>query len=242
MKFSIASDHREFFQVNKAIEFEGILTQDQLEQLINAVELVLSARLNISSKEISNKDPYRLFTVGRDLWRSNESIRKIVTNPHLTEIASELFGKKMMRLGYDQFLPSQVKQFLIEPDEMHTYSNLLQKKTSLKDISALQGVIGGMMICLRSDTFQNHETDAAQAITIFPLQSGNIVFFSADALMDFSQLTQTAATSYLMIVFVQTNSVYIMQQSDPLLHHFKQLGYNFGDKLLDRINPQVHKS
>ncbi len=48
MKFAITKDHRNFFQKHGWIEFEGLLSDDQLKTANQAIDQALAARLSVT--------------------------------------------------------------------------------------------------------------------------------------------------------------------------------------------------
>ena len=157
MKFAVANEHKDFFLKNQAIEFEGLLTPVQITQLKESIASSLSKRLRIVTGKIEKVTPEKLFISGRDLWRDSDEIKKVTTNIHLAEIASELIQKKPLRLGYDQYLPVPIKSSL--PHKLDgVFDTLLTKAPNLEEISCLQGVLCGLIICLE-DFPQEEQTE-----------------------------------------------------------------------------------
>lgn len=223
MRFAVTKDHRSFFQKNQVIELEGLCSSELLQSLTAAIDSTLAKRLHIKSRELDKQLPKTHFTSGRDLWRSNDLIKRFVTQPSFAEIAAELTGKRLLRLGYDQFFPG-------------TSQDLLQSEQSLEQVSCIQGVQCGLMFCLKGI-----KSDEASIKTVFPLQEGNAILFSSSAPIPWNQLCQHPQNSYFMIVYAHHNSVYVYNEHDPLGNELKQWGYGISDKLTDKSNPIVHR-
>lgn len=132
MKFALQGEHRDFFGKNGYIEFEGILSAHDVNNLKEAIDYVLTDRL----KNLVNKTPQELFMAGRDVWRDSILIKKWTTSPTLSEIASSLFKIKPLRLAFDQALRTGMS------------TSPFLKATSLQQISSLRTIIGGLMIPL----------------------------------------------------------------------------------------------
>src|SRR5262249_25423812 len=135
MKFAIDSNHRDYFQKNHTIEFDGLLNENQLVVLKSRLNETLKARLK--EKKVALPAPENLFREGRDLWRTDEPLRKIVAHRKFGEIASELISQKPLRLGYDQYISPPPPQILLGHQQT-TYALLLSKVLSLEELSSLQ--------------------------------------------------------------------------------------------------------
>ncbi len=229
MRFAVAREHRDFFNKQGTVEFEGLLNAKQLVELVAAVDSTLALRLNIQASELSLQSSNALFMAGRDLWRANNAVKKIVMQRQFAELAIELIHKKTLRLGYDQFFPDGAVAVL--PGDSQ---NLLE-------ISCLQGVQCGLMLCLRGaltpvEPVEPVEEDCTPS-PLFSRQAGSGVFFNPEAPLNF----QRSVGQYLMIVYTSTSSVYLCKRTDPHANALKQYGYAFGDKLNDKCNPIVYR-
>lgn len=122
-KLIIDIAHREFFQNNGYIQFEGLISEEQIERVQLEINAILAKR----------GDPGDLFHSGHDLWRSSEQFNKILKQRDLARVASELLLRKPLRLGYDQYLVPPL-----------TYPCT----DSLNRISSIQGILCGLLICL----------------------------------------------------------------------------------------------
>lgn len=221
MKFAAASEHRDFFRKHQLIEFDDLLNQQQLNTLQSSINTVLANRLKIHASVLEEKKPLELFSAGRDLWRGSDAIKNIVLSKRLAEISSELFEHQPLRIGYDQlFVPGAL-------NATHT----------LEELSCLQGIVGGVMLCLIGQEVLP-KTASPQ---IFSDKAGSGIFFTAKTTIDFSQLSHHPDQRYLLITYTHATSVYILNERDPNLHYLKQVGYNFGDKLSEKLHPIVFR-
>jgi len=212
MKQTSDSQHRNYFNQHQLVEFEQLLIPAQLQQLKGAVSIALTEKTGAEAT------PQKLFEGGRDLWRAHDNVRKIVGFKDLARIASELLEQSTIRLGYDMFFPGV---------------DLMGRTMTLQEMSSLQGVICGLMVCLEGST----SSETEETPSIFARKAGNGVYFRPELLIDFSELNNRPGHSYLLIVYVQASTVYIFQENDPHAHAMKSLGYSFGDKLSDKLNP-----
>jgi hypothetical protein len=232
MKFAVDSNHRDYFHKNQAIEFDALLTEKQVKLLASHIKLALSARLN-SNNSIS---PENNFLAGRDLFRLDPIIRKIVIQKHLAEIASELIDQKPLRLGYDQFIPFPPTQQILDHHQS-PYCHLLNSTPTLQEMSSLQGVLCGLLICIEAKVkFDDHPEEER---TFFSRKAGNGVFYHPNAKLNFADLVKSPGCSYLLVVYVHSTTVYILNTLDPNTYLLKNYGYSLGDKLTDKLNPII---
>ena len=235
MKFAVAKEHRDFFNKNHYVEFEGLIAPNQIKEILDGIDSALSQRLSINKEQLIRQPPEKLFMTGHDLWRMNESVKRVVLNNSLAEIASQLLEQSPLRLGYDQFFPKNMRSFY----RKNAYADLLINAKSLLDFSSIQGVLCGLMISLESD--QDSRVVSEGVIDIFSKNTGNGIFFKPDATIDFQSLANNYTGQYLLIVYVQPASVYLFKEQDPHTHFLKGLGHVFGDRLSDRWHPIVFR-
>ena len=221
MKFTIADDHQDYFQENHRIEFEGFLTEEDIYNLKQEIESVIAERLQASQEKVLQRPPYKLFEAGRDLWRNSDEIRKTSCRRTFGEVVFLLTGQKPLRLGYDQFFPALKSSVFPVQD---TYSKWLQTPSTLKEVSCVQDVVCGVLLCLTGDT-----------------TSGNVIFLAPEAPIDFLETLDLREHSYYLIVYTKAKSVYIHNKLDPHFPDLLQWGYNFGDRLKDELNPIIFR-
>lgn len=208
MKLTISSQQREYFETSQVLELEGLFSHADVFSLFENIELVLSERLKCPLEQIRKESPEKLFDAGRDIWRANNVVRKLITSPRLCSLPSILLEEKPVRLAYDIY---------IEP----TNANFLSPTRPFAEICCIQGVIGGMCICLEGE------------------KEGNIKVFSRDYEIDPMQMF--AGKPFLMVVYSRASSLFLRKLEDPMTVPFRALGYRYGDRLLGTINPIVFK-
>lgn len=230
-KFAIDPEHRRFFQSQQAIEFHGLVDAAQLSA---AVDNALCKRLECSPEDLARTPSEKIFLAGRDLWRDNEALRKIVLSPSLAETAVNLTDQHGLRIGYSMLLPipSQAK---ISGSGSGAYSSFLVQKCSLQERSCFQGVVCGLILCLNELPGQ----PAAEQI-LLPHKKGNGVFIGPQLTLPLSQIYDRPGQRYLLITYVQSQATYINQPLDPHVYFAKQqLGYAFNETLRQKHHPIV---
>jgi hypothetical protein len=240
MKFATAKEHRDFFQKQGWIEFEGLLSDSQLISVNQAIDQVLAERLNVSSDQVHLTSPEKLYLQGHDLWRSHSILHKFVAQARFAEIIGELIEKKPLRLGCDQFFPF----FYPGPfskEQGSVYSHFLNQTTSLEAVSCMQGVICGLLLALNEkEEFSSSEERGMEGIDIFPRKAGNVIFFQPTIPINWSHLCKHVGQRFYLIIYTSVIAHYRLQPQDPHTHALKRLGYVFNDKLSDKLNPIIY--
>lgn len=238
MKFAVVKEHRDFFRKNQRIEFDGLLSPSQCEKFVEAQRSVLSDRLNVTNSETAALSMEKVYMTGRDVWRGSSVLKKLILQDALAAAAAELIELKPLRIAYDQLIPP--RSTFSGPAKDLCLDWFATPKT-LKEISCIQGVLCGLMLCVAEPPPTDVEMQISEINTsIFPAKAGNGIFFSPDAAVDFMAPARLQGHTYVMVVYAQKSSVYYRQEGDLNLHALKKLGYNFGDRLLDRYHPLVY--
>lgn len=229
-KFALAREHHLYFEKQQFIELEGVLPLEQLQQLRSSIDQTLA----LSKKELWHTSSKTLFEKGRDLWRKSDLVKKIALDKQFAKMASELTGEKFIRLGYDQFLSPESLTVTTRKTLNPKQALLTGSELTLESVSSIKGVLCGLLICLNS---------SPQEVTtsLFPMTAGNIVYFSFQTKIDFTELFKREGQEFILLVYVGKKSIYIHNEGDPNLHAFKELGYVFGDKLSDQLNPVLYR-
>jgi len=236
MKFSVAYEHRQFFSKQNYIEFDELLTCTHCSELTKAIDITLAKRLSVDEVSVSKQPADKVFKVGRDLWRTNDHVKKLVMQPHLSAIAADLVQTKDVRLGYDLLFPELSRRFTLTHGE-RKLEDFLSKTHSLNEMSCLDGIACGLLICLSEPAKPELSSEEAY----IPKIPGNGIYLSPELVIDFPKLAPQQG-NYFLIVYTYSSAYYILNEEDPHAHELKHLGYHFGDKLTDKINPIVHRA
>lgn len=230
MNFAVVREHREFFRKNHHIECEGIFTREEVDKIAQGVSAALAVRLKVPPKTRTKVTPTDEFAVGHDLWRTEHAIKKVLLHRNLAEIASELTEHKPLRFGYDMLLPSVLGPMGVGS----AYRAFLEKNATLNEISGIQGIVCGGMLCVSAPG-----DNSQVASNLFPKIPGHVVFFSPEWQLPLQDKLLMEGYCHIMFVYVNAKAVYCRRETDPHLHDFRDLGYQFGDKLTDGLNPIV---
>jgi hypothetical protein len=213
MKFTTAKEHRDFFQKQGWIEFEDLISSEQITAIQQQVEQTVMSRLPRSHMSLEEG-----YMQGHDLWRSNSLLRKWATHPKLAQIASELIEKKPLRLGYDQFFPSSLKQ----GQSIHKVSCKtplsLKEIASLEEVSSIDGISCGLMLCLKVADDHNEKTLPPEGINVFPSTQGHVIFFRPTYPVNWGSLFDYPNRAFYLITFTCENAYYEANPYDPHTH------------------------
>jgi hypothetical protein len=233
MKFSITNEQLSFFHQEGAIEFEGLLNTNEAASLYRSVQEGIAIRLSLSPLEVGRLRPDELYIVGRDLWRSNDEIRKIISHRRFGEMASQLINTKLLRLGYDQYFPGPKPITSLDK----VYQQLLSPGKTLHSYGSIQGVLCGLMLCIAGTKSPSNSSN----LKIFSSVSGNGVFFIPSLSIDLTDLFNHMGQDYYLIVYANAKSVYTLNREDAHSRDWISLGYDFGDKLSDKLHPIIYR-
>jgi hypothetical protein len=222
MRFAITADHRDFFTKNHYIEFEGILSVDQIASLKKNVEEIIVKRLRIPLVKLNEKTAPEIYQAGYDLWRDNDAIKKITHKRVFAAIASELMQTTPLRYGFDQYFATT---------QCHAGSPY-DVPFSLQDISCLTPLAGGLLLPLQ---------DLLSPPIFFPLplKAGHGLFISPTFTLPWPQLFSTCGLYFLLIVYAMEKTFFRPDSHDPHAASLKKLGYAFNEQLKDSIHPLV---
>lgn len=223
MKFSLSKEHRYFFQEKGYIQFEEYLSKERLEALEKSLGDALS-RLKLTE---SLDKQYQL---GRDLWRKDEEMCKWVAFHRFAELVGDVIGVHTLRLGFDQFFPGITSQL----------SKDFDKSASLESISCLKGIAGAIIIAIDT-TFEEPSLESTEGIDPFPYKAGSVSIVGPQTVINWRSISKHHDQRFYMIVYAGKNGMYQLEPADPHTHDWKQLGYIFNEKLIEKHHPTVLK-
>lgn len=240
MKLTLGKNHHYYFEKEGMIEFDALVPHTLLEKINTAVDNTISLRLpggicQADSAEHCDK----IMAAGRDLWRSCPAIQQLASRSTLAHIAEELMLCSPVRLGYDQLFtfPPSSADAALALQSASGYLSLSRAPLTFKEISCIQGIFGGLMICLIAPDRAIAPSDDL-ATTPFSHTAGNGVFFSGDLPLAWPQLfAARPGARYLLIAYCEERSVYVQMEDDPNRHALREMGFVFGDRLNERSHP-----
>jgi len=225
MRFAITAEHREFFGKHNYIEFDDLFTEEEAVELKTALDKALAKRLAVSVAALEKASPLTLYLHGRNLWKEDPFIKKMVLKSKLAETASSLFKKKPLRLAYAQFLRTGY------PGEK-PYSKLL----TLQECSSFQPVTGCVLIRLNDIV-----APSSPYFCPVPEKIGSGIFIGSNIPIALHTLFEVAHLGFLLIVYSPDKTLYTLEARDPLTHALKKEGMAFGDALRNDMHPIVFR-
>jgi len=220
MKYILTSDHLHFFSQHHFIEFEDLLSMEEIDHYRKILDESLSKRLKVPLQKVSCDT---LFMHGRDLFRKNEDIKKFASRKVFAEIGAQLFNEKILRLASDHYFRS----------EKNTSSDVLSSSLSLQQLNCFQRISGGLL-------FNFCQQDLSSALFPFPIKKRSGVFLSPILKLNFSSFFAHPHSSFFLITYGPEKLIYTLSQTDPHTHDLKKLGYVFGDAVQTTTHPIVY--
>jgi hypothetical protein len=220
MKEEISSQQSAFFTQNGYLELEGIAYKH--ETLYQAACKILSLRCGTAEDKLSRIPSSELYRRGRDLWREESSFLKPFLAQKLFPFAAALSAKHTLRLGADQWIPSDY---------------LWAKSCNLKELFSIQGLMIGALICFKESHLP---LKASLGLLPLPSKAGNVLFFQPHLILDWPQLLHCSPTDMYLAAYALPNAIYIHNPQDPATNDLKQYGYGFGDLLKNEFHPLLH--
>lgn len=218
MKFTLDSSSLESFNKNRMVEIAGLYDDAALELMNHEIDRFLA------KEEAQTQEKAML--CGHDLFRKLEKYKKTLQLHSLGQIAYELVAVKPLRLAFDQLLvaPNGIADEFLD-------TIFLKKEGSLKERSCVNELVMGALIALKAE----------EALLPFAAKAGHIVFFSPDITIPFDWLKKRKGDRYLLLAFSTKHAQYIFNEGDPQNHYLKRMGYVYGDKLKDSLNPIFYR-
>jgi hypothetical protein len=221
MRHAVTLEHRDFFSKNRYIEFDGMLSEEQVILLQKEIDQTLSQKLPIKQPSC-----IETFQAGYDLWRENATIKKWAFKNTFAEVAAALLQTHLFRIAFDQYLC---------PDGASTP---LSGTASLSLISSAKPLSCAFLICLSGGTIPS-TIDTSQSP--LPLKEGNVVFFSPQLPIAWDLMFQLKHFRWLLVAYAPKQAIYHLENKDPHTHAWKRLGYVFGDSLNDSVHPIIFR-
>jgi hypothetical protein len=204
MRTLMTSQQTAFFTQNGYIELEGLSFD--------------SEELFSTAKAASNLQPF-----GRDLWRKETSLRRLLLK-NLSPAITHLIAKPV-RLACDQWISSLS----------------LDKPCPLQELFCIQGLV---LCALFTAAEVPPPVRRAAALGIPPFSSkpSSVLFVKPNIVLDWPLLKKSPVDLYVAAYALPNNAVYVLNPKDPATHSLKDLGYEFGDRLTEAHHPVLLKS
>lgn len=203
MRYTIHTQHCDFFKEHHSVEFEGVLSPSELQSLNESIDEALALSMEVRKDELRKHNSKSFFASGRDLWRVSPAIKKLEVGLKLARIAFDLTQVRPLRLAFDQYIPK---------------TEYLNAEIPFIQGCCIQGLVCGVLLQLEGE------------------KAGNAIYFGPEFV---PVLPEGYGGKMMMVGYAHEISLYIHQDKDPNLHSLRKLGYNFGDRLNDKLHPVI---
>jgi hypothetical protein len=225
MRFSLPDSYFEFFLRNQILEIENLMTLQDVETLCKKHEELLLKHMN--QKPLNLASNLELWKAGKDLWKEDPEVKKVLFRLQLGEISHILFKQRPIRLACTQALFTGDKQ-----------DSLFSETENLQNISSIGPLLGGVLLCLDTPVEQ-------EALALLPdlktLAKGRAFFFSGEYQIPFAELFQQKRLKMILLCFAPGKIRYKLEPKDPHTHELKKLGCGFGDSLPEELCPYLYR-
>ena len=241
MRLTLDSSHREYFSLSGYLALEGIFEPEFIEMLHREMVSHLDRRSHANGWE------------ERDLWRHSPLFQQFETNRNWVGCLCDLTRKRQLRLAFDhviRFSRNALRNESMKKGSL--FHDLFFQGKSLQELVGIQGLLCAALFSLDppSDSTNDAEESASDQSQSDPvphphpfLQAGDALCLTPTArfapLVDPSQL---AGRSYLLVGFADPISLCVHTKGERYFDKLRALGYDYGDRLIDRHHPVVEKS
>ncbi len=245
MKIQLASEDIAYFEKNGRIEFQGLVTEQDLSILGRAIDEEIQKRASLQEKDETFRmgshnrvtsfgkkemNPGLVMQHGRDVSLSTVKIRDIVHSRKFAETASQLLHKKPLRWGFDQVIDQEM------------FMQNIGKDFDLEKSLSVSGLLIACAIFL--DTDENIDSNESKGRVLFfkprKIESDRIEeiesFFKPS-----DKTSDSAFTPVFLFGYTDARPMYLMNPKDPHTHYLKNYGYGFGDRLKETTHPILYR-
>lgn len=220
MRFSLTKEYKEFFYRNKHIEFEDVLSLEQVASLQAGLHDALSKR---DPKIYKKGTPL----AGRDLFRSSSEVQKIAFSKKFPQVAYDLTSKTPLRLAFDLHLTPKV-----------IGNHYFGKVADFKQGSCLSEIYCLLFFRLGGSPIATPE---GAAFIPSPQKVGNLVIVHPELPIDLETLLQDKDQEFYVIAYGSDRLCYTLNELDPITHLIKRFGYVFGDLMKEDTHPLIFR-
>jgi len=228
MKIVADAEQIRYFKEHGLIQFDEVLSTARLDEMNEAVDQVLAKRTGANRNALPKLPPAEIYPYARDLWRESEVIKKFDCQSRFADLLLSFFSSQKFLLGTDQLLvPDLPPSITYEP----YYPKAFPEPKPLREQISIQGVHSALFVCLKGDSEEENSA--------FPTRPGSVVVMGPEYPLPLGELKANLTRRLLWITYVNPDAVYLYRESDPGTHYWKNLGYVFGDKLMQKGHPPI---
>ena len=216
MKWTILAQHRRFFALNKYIEFDEVLSTNDVDTLKTEIEKELCKRLNTTN--LYEKSSDRIFSHGNDLWTTSNFFRNFVRKNAFSSLCASLRDKTEVRLGFDQVLISTEKP----PTDV-----LFSQSLTLENLSCIHPLTCGVFIPI----------SLKKGDPIFSSTIGSATFIHPKKVFSLESFYSTPHQMGYLIVFSSPEAKFTVKDNLSHTTSLKKMGYGSGDNIGNKTHP-----
>ena len=220
MRFSLTKEHKEFFYKHLFIEFEEVLSPDQIASLKVSIQHVMAKR---DSKIYKEGTPL----IGRDLFRDDKDIRKFILSKNFAHVVKDLCSKDSLRMAFDQYL-----------NPKKTGPKFFSKLSSFKEASCLADTYAILIFKLSGKEFTRPEEGP---FLPSPHKVGSLLIVHPDKILNFEGLLESSDDELYIITYGSDKLLYRPSNLDPAEPLIKRMGYAYGDLMKEQTHPIVYR-
>ena len=243
MKYIVENKHREFYQSAGWVTLGSLWTEAQLNEMTQQLRKTLAIRLNCSESRIEQQTATNKYLQGRDLWRENVDLRRLITMRSVATVQAELSTKHSLRLAFSLLLWSGPQESLLP--------NVLPwagQAASLENCCSIQGMAGAVLIALTHPTLlppiepvtepsDEEDEEEPPAPIQYPGEQGETVFIAPSLSWQLPPSEEPGL--FCLIGYASVSARYYIEKRDPFTHTLKTMGYSSGDRLNETLHPIV---
>ena len=215
MKISVSGEQLLFFDRHGYLELEGVFTSQVITELRENVENILHTRAQSAGVVFDDA----LSLCGHNLALASQNIQKRLCSPSMGKLVNMMTKMRPLRYGFDQVVVPSYPP----------------KGATLEEVSSIYPVLIGGVIAL--DGAERAEEPQVDPFVFkdLPASAGSVSFVKPETVWE----VEPSSQRHLLVVFCGAQPLYVHQERNPYTHVFKEYGYVFGDRLLDKTNPVV---
>lgn len=236
MLFDPSPSQIAFFRDYGFVEFENLLTEQEILKISQECDRCLKRRFDESKLDSSTKISLnQTYLHGWNLQEESPFLNKFLKQHKLLRLIKELTNTRKACLAYTQLL----RTFELTPSDKPNEKPfpIFSDTTSLNEVSSYQGLQIGLMIHLAFQTplssapLPTTPAENPNILHPLPAKPGSVTFFAVDHPFSLAPLLLYPYQSYLMTAYGKDRLIYKHQPKDPHNHRLKQKGFGFGDSV-----------
>lgn len=208
MRYVVTPEMRRAFVDTGLLTLEDFLTKRQVDELNLAIDGQMDG-LKVPKPHSFIKR----YAIGRDLWRRDERIKRVVLNPMHADFVKDLLKVREVILGFDQLF-----DYIIDPSPYKDPESPSDEPSTLEEIFSVSPLGVGLKLQLKGD-------GAGSALLIGP---GVVIDWEKEKIR---------GNRFLLVGYAQEGAVYKENPKDIATHFLKQFDLRDRHPLKEPLHP-----